>query len=554
MDRLRSLGATATFLGITLWLTWPLGARMTTALSGSPDSLLNAWALAWNLHILPRAPLSLFDANIFAPRPDTLAYSEHLFGIVAVVWPVHWVTGNLVLTYNVAVLLSFVLSGVGMYLLVRDLTGDSWAGLIAGAIYLGAPFHFLHLLHLQLLALQWFPFVFWCLLRYFRDPKPRFLVGTVVFSLLQALSCNYYAVYLAFAIVVFGLVLLVVARNLVTPRRVAELALGALAVLVVALPFLLPYQRNRDRGFYRRYEDVVQFSAVPSDYLRPTAFNDAPHLRWLPRQQRSEKALFPGFLVIALAALGIYAGRGGDSARRLMWIFCCVLTILAIVLSLGPETASGTALPYRFFYRYLPGFGSIRAPARIFVLALLGGSVLAGFGASRLISLAHRRGTFIAIALLAGVLFEYQTGSLARALPDAPTIPPVYAELAKTPAPGAVVELPLHEGEAITEESLPMYYSTVHWKPLVNGYSGWWPNDYWELVGRLRHFPTSRSLRFLLERAPVRYVVVHYDKIPQPRRRLLEAEMHRYRERMPVRFRFGDDVVYEILAGDDAPS
>lgn len=554
MDRLKSLGAAGYFLGITLWLTWPLGARMTTALSGSPDSLLNAWALAWNLHILPRAPLSLFDANIFAPRPDTLAYSEHLFGIVAVVWPVHAITGNLVLTYNVALLLSFVLSGVGMYLLVHELTGDPRAGLVAGTIYLGAPFHFLHLLHLQVLTLQWFPFVFWCLLLYFREPKLRFVVGTVVFSLLQALSCNYYAVYLAFAIVVFGLVLVVAARSLFTRRRAVELGFGALAVFVIALPFLLPYQRNRDRGFYRRYEDVVQFSAVASDYLRPSAFNDAPHLRWLPRQQRSEKALFPGFVALALAVVGVYTGRGGDPARRLMWIFCGALSILAVVLSLGPETASGTALPYRFFYRHVPGFGSIRAPARIFVLALLGGSVLAGFGASRLIAFGRRRAALVAMALVAGALFEFQTGSLARALPEAPTIPAVYAELAKAPSPGAVLELPIHEGEAIIEESLPMFYSTVHWKPLVNGYSGWWPNDYWELVGRLRHFPTSRSLRFLLERAPVRYVVVHYDKIPEPRRRRLEADMERYRERMPVRFRVGDDVVYEIVAGDEAPS
>ncbi len=554
MDRMRSLGATGYFLAITLWLTWPLGARMTTALSGSPDSLLNYWALGWSFHILPRAPLALFDANIFAPRPDTLAYSEHLFGIVAVVWPVHLATENLVLAYNVAVMLSFVLSGLGMYLLARDLTGDRWAGLVAGTIYLAVPYHFLHLLHVQLLTFQWFPFVFWCLLRYFRDGKRRFIVGTVVFSLLQALSCNYYAVYLAFAIVVLGLVVLVVARNLLTRRRVVELSLGALAMFVIALPFLLPYERNRDRGFYRRYEDVVQFSAVPSDYLRPSAFNDAPHTAWLLRQQRSEKALFPGFLALALAGLGVYHGRGGDSARRMMWIFFSVMSVLAVVLSLGPETPSGTALPYRFFYRHVPGFDGMRVPARISVLALVSGAALAGIGASWVLSLARRRETIAALGLVALLLFEYQTGSLARALPDAPAIPAIYSELEKAPSPGAVLELPIHEGEAIAEESLPMYYSTVHWKPLVNGYSGWWPNDYWELVGRLRHFPTSRSLRFLLERAPVRYVVVHYDRIPEPRRRQLEAAMHRYRERMPVRFRIGNDVVYEIVTGNDTPS
>lgn len=556
MERFRSVAIGGYFLAITLWLTWPLGVRMTTALSGSPDSLLNAWALGWSFHILPRDPLALFDANIFAPRPDTLAYSEHLFGIVAVVWPVQLLTGNLVLTYNVAILLSFVLSGAGMYLLARDLTGERWAGLVAGTIYLAAPYHFLHLLHVQLLTLQWFPFVFWCLLRYFREGERRFLVGTVVFSLLQALSSNYYAVYLALALIVFGAVLLAAARSLLTRRRVAELSLGALAVLVVMLPFVLPYERNRERGFYRRYEDVVQFSAAPSDYLRPSAFNDAPHVAWLPRQQRSEKALFPGFVAIVLAGLGIVGGRGGDAVRRALWIFFAVVAGLAVVLSFGPETASGTPLPYRYLYRHVPGFGGMRVPARISVLALLGAAALAGFGVSWLLSRARRREPIVAMGLLAALLFEYQTGSLARAFPDAPEIPPVYRHLADAPGPGAVLVLPIHEGEAITEEALTMYYSTVHWKPLVNGFSGWWPNDYWRLVGRLRHFPTSRSLRFLLEWAPVRYVVVHYDRIPDPQRRRLEAAMHRYRDRMPVLVRMGNDVVYAIVDGDgdDAPA
>src|SRR5512145_1531029 len=109
--------AWAYFLLASLFFTWPLLPRMARALSSSPDSLLNAWALSWSFHILPRDPLSLFDANIFFPRPETLAYSEHLFGITLVTWPVYAATKNLALTYNTAVFLSFLLSGIGMYLL-----------------------------------------------------------------------------------------------------------------------------------------------------------------------------------------------------------------------------------------------------------------------------------------------------------------------------------------------------------------------------------------------------------------------------------------------------
>ena len=551
-SRTRDIAALLFFVGVTSWLTWPLASRLTTGLSPSPDALLNYWALAWNFHILPQAPLAYFDANIFAPRPDTLAYSEHLFGIAVFAWPFYVATGSVVLAYNAAMFLSFVLSGLGMYLLARDLTGNRLAALVAGLVFLAAPYRFLHVVHIQLVTLQWFPFVFWCLLRYLRDGQKPWLAGVVGFSLLQILSSNYYAVYLAFAIVVFGAVLATFGRSLLNRKRMLGLAGGALLVSTFVLPFLLPYQRNRDRGFYRRYEDVVQFSAKPSDYLRPSAFNKAPHWRWLPRQERSEKALFPGFVALVLAGLGLYYGRKatrGDPLSRTMWIFFVGLSAIAVILSLGPELRLGervVTLPYQFLYRHVPGFNGMRAPARISVLALLGGSVLVAWGAAGLLKGRRRVGA----ALVGLLLFDYQTYALDRVLPEAPTIPVIYDVLDKAP-PGAVLELPIHEGEEITRESLYMYYSTAHFKPLVNGYSGWWPNDYWELVGRLRHFPTSRILRFLLERAPVRYVVIHYDRIPEPRRRRLEAEMDRYRERMPLLSRIGDDAVYEIV---DAPS
>jgi hypothetical protein len=534
------------FLLASIWLTWPLLPRMSTALSSSPDSLLNAWALGWSFHILPRDPLALFDANIFFPRPDTLAYSEHLFGITVLVWPVFAVTRNLPLAYNVAVLSSFALSGVGMYLLVREISGSRWAALASGTIFLAAPYRFGHLLQLQLLTLQWFPFVFWCALRFLREGRTRQLAGVVLFSTLQALSCNYYLVYLALALVLFALSLAVYGRELLSCRKIVLLVAGAATVSALCLPFLLPYARNRERGFYRRYEDVVLYSASLRDYASPSRFNRPPYARFLPSQSRSEKALLPGFGALALALAGVGVGRGRD---RLFWLFCIVLTATAVVLSLGPELRWGSAampLPYRFFYRHVPGFDSIRVPARISVLALFGISVLAGLGAAALVSKISKWKTPFAIALLGFLLIEYRTYSLESAFPEAPADSAAHFWLSREKAKGAVLVLPIHEGREILKESLAMYHSTAHFQPLLNGYSGWWPNDYWELVGRLRHFPTARSLRFLLERAPVRYVVVHYDRIPEPRRLELERGMERYRESMPMVFRLGDEAVYEI--------
>ena len=77
---------TARFLAVTLLLftvltaamTWPQVTRMADGVHDPGDPLLITWILAWVAHQLPRAPAHLFDANIFYPERNTLAYSETL--------------------------------------------------------------------------------------------------------------------------------------------------------------------------------------------------------------------------------------------------------------------------------------------------------------------------------------------------------------------------------------------------------------------------------------------------------------------------------------------
>ena len=52
------------------------------------------------------------------------------------------------------------------------------------------------------------------------------------------------------------------------------------------------------------------------------------------------------------------------------------------------------------------------------------------------------------------------------------------------------------------------YMSIFHWKPLVNGYSGFYPPTYLRRVQALRRFPEPSSLRVLRDDS-VRYLVIH---------------------------------------------
>ena len=93
---------------------------------------LNTWIVAWVIHQAPRAPLQLFNANIFYPEPNTLAYSEALLVQSAMGAPLVWAGASPVLTYNILLIAGFALTGWAACLVLVRWTGDWWAGL-AGA-------------------------------------------------------------------------------------------------------------------------------------------------------------------------------------------------------------------------------------------------------------------------------------------------------------------------------------------------------------------------------------------------------------------------------------
>ena len=55
-----------------------------------------------------------------------------------------------------------------------------------------------------------------------------------------------------------------------------------------------------------------------------------------------------------------------------------------------------------------------------------------------------------------------------------------------------------------------MLHATVHWRPMLNGYSGFLPRSYVTHYERLRSFPDPASIAYLRE-IGVTHVAVHTD-------------------------------------------
>jgi hypothetical protein len=129
--------------------------------------------------------------------------------------------------------------------------------------------------------------------------------------------------------------------------------------------------------------------------------------------------------------------------------------------------------------------------------------------------------------------------------------PAVYRWLAEQPGREAIVELPMLDSQGLAKrpafhESIYMVYSTLHWRPLVNGYAGIEPHSYVRRRELLRFFPSPESLA-ALGAAGARYVIVHRKGYGPFQWQRLEARLPQaLAGRLREVGRFGPDLVYEL--------
>src|SRR6187549_888013 len=168
--RFRGLAeATAVVLAsvaLTSVLTYPLAFKIDrVGRLNTDDGRWSIWVVSWVAHALTTDPAGVYQANIFYPQRNALAFSEANLVEGAIGAPVWALTHNPYTTHNVVALFSFILSAVGAYYLVRYLTGHRGAAAVAGVLYAFCPFAFARTAHIQLMFTGGIPF---CLLAFHR--------------------------------------------------------------------------------------------------------------------------------------------------------------------------------------------------------------------------------------------------------------------------------------------------------------------------------------------------------------------------------------------------
>jgi hypothetical protein len=559
------------YLILAIALTWPLAARLGVSLPSLGDPQQQAWILAWNAHALLTDPAHVWQAPIFYPYPDTLAYHDHLLIVSIVSAPLIWATGNPILAANVLLLLSFALTGWAVYSLALELSGQRWAAYVAGAAFAFCTFRISHLPHLNLLQTMWMP---WALLYLRRLLQPTTAGGSRarnalcfgLFAGLQAANVLYYA-FFALALL-GGYVLLWAASALWRWARRRErlpwatagyVLLGGGLAALISVPFMLPYLRlYQSLGIMRSVRELDNWSAPLTAYLAVAPTNLLYGDLGGPFENAGpEVSLFPGFLVAALALVALLRWRGREP------LFWGLVAAGAFVLSLGTgvrlvrnEPPLPIPLPYPILYARLPGFGSMRVPARWGMLAELALVVLAAVALAMLLVRLDRRRRALAGGVALAIVLVEQIGVPVPTTDPAlfQQAPPVYRWLGAPEQRDirVVLELPVGKiprGDELQRIMRRHFFEMYHWKALPVAYGALIPFGTTDLMAQVQRLPDDATLRYL-QIVGVDTLIIHrseYDTAALQRLLAAFEASPQLRRRAEV----GDAGVYTLLPAAD---
>lgn len=494
--------------------TWPLVLILDDHAHDAFDPLFQAWTLDWAQHAIGSgAPL--WDANIFAPNQRTLAYSDHLLGVAVLLLPLRWLGLSPIGVQNVGLLLGYASSAVAGYVFGRVVTRSVVVGACTGVVYAFGPYNTFLGQHMNItihpgpaLAAT----AAWTLADRCSEGRrvaPALVALTAVVALQGTVS--FYTATLS--IVAGGAVLLARARDL----RARGLLRGVLALaagVVLLLPLAWPYILN-SRAMAGDFEwRLADFAVSGADFSSVD-----PSLTVWGRSLGSPTGIFgqptfPGVTVIVLTALGLFQlRRVGD--RRIPTV-ALALAVTGLVLAIGTSGRGWRRYaPYRLVYELVPGGTALRGTGRFWLVGLLGVGLLVGLAVRRFTASAMASGggrRLVAVAVVASclglILLEGH-----RSWADAPRIEVAEVDrvLARLPGDEGVVYLPLpisrDEGFPLLGQAQIVYRSTAHHRPMLNGYAGFYPDDFFTAGRDIADLPAPPSLEHL-RRLGVRYIVV----------------------------------------------
>lgn len=558
---------------VTILMFAPFSFHIGDRVVNAGDPLFYAWNITHNMQSMSRGFANILDTNIFYPETNTLAYSDTLAAQTVFAIPIYFFTKNAVLAENVYVFLTFPLAALSMFALSYALTKNKAASFVSALFYAFSYARLSQLSHVPAVSSQWLPLVLLFIIQFFERGKFRDLFLSFLFFYASLLSSVYFGVMLGVlysVILIFYTFAYIRSRHILADRckKIGFLLVPALMACLVAL---YPYIRfwAEHPGVVRSFEEVKRASAHLGDYVSVLP-DSLMRLSGLP-VETGERALYVTLTLLVLFLIGSRTYRKTKDRKTLILIF---LTVLAWLLSLGPYLElliSNTyplsfTLPYYYLYKLIPFVSIIRVPGRFSILFVLGASALAAIGMDAVTrTMPKAKSRIVLGGILMVFLFEiWQVTMHSVKVPVYANMPAVYKWLEHEPERSILVELPLtplYWGNSIGQqvkkqydeltvedmvasETYRVYFSGYHGQSMMNGYSGFFPQTYYDAAYRLASFPSEDAIA-LLRQKRVTHIVVHLWQYNSENKQEIMQKLTEIPS-MRLVSRFGEDYVYTL--------
>lgn len=470
----RELAAAAAIcLAMAAAVTWPMLARPGSGAHDRADTLFNTWLMEWNIHAVSTLA-NPFHPPVFLGQPDAQGRSDLLLAQSAAAVPARLAGASPLAAHNIVFAVSMAFAGFGLFMLAREAGLDRWGAMFAASAMVCAPFFQSHLWHIQLMSPG---FAFLAVRQTMRVSS-----GTgagwplALLVVLQCCASLYYWLFLGVAL----LLALPWAAASGGSKGLARTSLWAGAGFAASAALLLA------AGHFSHSSGWSPDSMASTDvsaFLSP--WESSRLLGWArPSTTHGEAALWPG-MAAALGTLLFLLRRKREAAGIAWgWYFALSAAVFA-VFCLGPTLSvfgrPVSPAPWRLIAG-LPGFSSIRLPARAGVFFLFPVMLAAG---------RTMRGRPM-IAVLGAAM------SLAEVWPGPMRLQPVeprrYHSWLASKDFEAIAILPVGTSlDAPEHECTNLYGSMLHFTPMANGYATTLPEGYRRTAEMLNSWPSPEA-------------------------------------------------------------
>lgn len=480
----RAVWAAALLLLLAIIYTFPLVTRIGTEVPGTGMDVSQYYWCHWWFHKAVSLGQNPWHTDhLWYPNGTSLVFSTNRFGSAAFGWLLTPLAG-IVASYNLVILLSFVLSGLGFYLFVRELTGSDAGGLAAAVVFAFSPFKYNKLIYQHfLLSTYTFGFVLWMLVRILKGKSKARREGVILGLLLGAtLYESIFCLDLLALAVVFLLLWHAVLhwqtfwrRQVLAPLLVAGLTAAITAVPMATMITLDMHEYGglpQATGAKTFSNDLlVLFIPSPMAYSLPGTSHEEIFAREnFVYRTREENFGTIGWIILVLGISGWWAGRNKSCPVNSFAFGALLFAVLSLgpvlhvagkeVFDIGPLLNVRIPLPYALL-QSLPPVGMVRAPSRFILLTFFFLAPLAGLSVAALMKKAGRLQIPAAVAIVALLVFAYFPRGIITTDPN--DVPGPVKALAVVEGDFAVVPINLKIPEH-------MKYAPVHSKPQTAGY------------------------------------------------------------------------------------